>query len=217
MPEQPAGPPADARSVRIPAERLSKWLDGFAARHGALDCTAVADEVLVAAADGSRAWIAVPFPPFDAAGRVLTSLQLHATRDRRIGVLLVRRGGYAAGVFDGRRLVASKVGSSYVQGGTKAGGWSQQRFARRRGNQAKAAFSEAADIAARILAPEAATLEALVLGGDRPALESVLADTRLAAVAGLPRGPFVNVGDPRLKVLQATPDQFRAIEIRVHP
>lgn len=204
--------------MRVAVERLSRWLDGFADRHGGLDTVASPEQVFVTATDGSRAWLAVPFPPLDiSAGRVLTSLQVHAARDRRVGVLLVRRGGHAAGVFDGARLISSKVGSSYVQGGTKAGGWSQQRFARRRDNQARAAFAEAAEVANRVLVPEAASLEALVLGGDRPALEAVLSDPRLSAVAGLPRGPFLNVGDPRLKVLQATPEQFRTIEIRLHP
>lgn len=211
-------PPPGARTVRVPVERLSRWLDGFAERHGGLDTVAAPDQVFLTATDGSRAWLAVPFPPLDvSAGRVLTSLQAHAARDRRVGVLLVRRGGHAAGVFDGARLVSSKVGSSYVQGATKAGGWSQQRYARRRDNQARAAFAEAADAAHRVLAPEVASLAALVLGGDRPALEAVLADPRLAAVAALPRGPSLNVGDPRLKVLQATPEQFRTIEIRLHP
>ena len=36
----------------------------------------------------------------------------------------------------GATLESSKVDSSYVQGTTKAGGWSQQRYARRRANQA---------------------------------------------------------------------------------
>ena len=43
--------------------------------------------------------------------------------------------------------MSSKLDTSYVQGRTAAGGWSQQRFARRRVNQAKAAAEEAADIA----------------------------------------------------------------------
>ncbi|MGW0243639.1 Vms1/Ankzf1 family peptidyl-tRNA hydrolase, partial [Micromonospora chalcea] len=35
--------------------------------------------------------------------------------------------------------------STAVQGRTAAGGWSQQRFARRRDNQAKAALGDAAE------------------------------------------------------------------------
>ena len=53
-----------------------------------------------------------------------------------LAVVLVRRGGYAVGVASGDRLTAHKVGTRYVQSRTAAGGWSQQRFARRRANQA---------------------------------------------------------------------------------
>ena len=123
---------------------------GFADRHGA---PTVSRGELVGV-DGARARIEVPFPPLRG------ELVAHVLRPRRIGVLLVRRHGYAIGVFDGTNLVASKVGSAYVQGGTKAGGWSQQRYARRRANQAIAAFAQAADAAAAILDDE--PLEALL-------------------------------------------------------
>ncbi|MGX7680919.1 acVLRF1 family peptidyl-tRNA hydrolase [Jatrophihabitans sp. DSM 45814] len=210
--------PAQARRVTIAAGRVSKWIENFADRHGAI-ATAVGDtQVVLTASDGSRAWLEIPFPPLDlSGGRPLTTLAVHANRPRRIGVLLVRRGGFAAGVFVGRDLVASKVGTAYVQGTTKAGGWSQQRYARRRTNQARAAFGEAADVAVRILLPEAASLQALVLGGDRPACEATLADPRLAPLLDLPRGPWLAVPDPRLKVLQATPDQFLTVQIAIHP
>ncbi len=161
------------------------------------------------AGDGTRAWVTVPFPPL--AG----DLREHVQRSRRIGVLLVRRGGYAAGIFEAETLVRSKVGSAYVQGTTKAGGWSQQRFARRRANQATAAFAEAADQAARILPGE--RLDALICGGDRPAVDQVLADPRLTPLVALRREPWLNVGDPRLKILQATPTQFLAVAITIHP
>ena len=51
--------------------------------------------------------------------------------------MLIRRGGYAVGVARDGRLLRSKVGSRYVQSRTAAGGWSQQRFARRREGQAR--------------------------------------------------------------------------------
>lgn len=210
-----------ARRLSIPAARLGRWIDGFADRHGPVESVGRPDLVLLTARDGSRAWIAVPFPPLEVpGGRLLTSLAVHANRERRIGVLLVRRGGYAAGIFDGRTLVSSKVGSAYVQGTTKAGGWSQQRYARRRDNQARAAFGEAADVAARILLPELSTLQALVLGGDHAAVEAALADPRLGALAVLAAAspvPFLPVADPRLKVLQETPDQFLTVRIAIHP
>lgn len=153
----------------------------------------------------------MPFPPL-----VGDDLAAHVARERTVGVLLVRRGGYAAGVFRGRELVRSKVGSGYVQGGTRAGGWSQQRFARRRANQADALFGEAADVAVRVFA-DAPALDALVCGGDRAAVDAVLADSRLATVAAQRTGPWLAVPDPRLKVLQATPERFLAVEIALDP
>jgi peptide subunit release factor 1 (eRF1) len=102
-----------------------------------------------------------------------------------------------------------------VHGRTAAGGWSQQRFARRREGQAKVALDEAAEVAARILLPVAASLDAVVLGGDRRAATSVLEDVRLEALRPLVVDRLLEVVDPRLKVLEATPRAFRAVRIRV--
>ncbi|UQX87810.1 hypothetical protein M6D93_16100 [Jatrophihabitans telluris] len=214
-------PPVSARTVSVAPERISTWIDGFADRHGAVQTSADESRVLLLGADGDRAWLELPFPPWEIpVSRVLTSLSVEVNRDRRVGVLLVRRGGYAAGVFHGAELLSSKVGSGYVQGTTKAGGWSQQRYARRRDNQARAAFGQAADVAARILVPEQDRIEALVLGGDQVAVTATLSDPRLAALAALaerrPR-PLLAVADPRLKILQATASQFRAVRIRLDP
>jgi hypothetical protein len=197
------------RTVTVPAARLRRWLAGFAERHGPTQTESGAELVTLTGSDGAQAWIEVPFPPL--AGE----LAEHAERSRRVGVLLVRRGGHAAGIFDGTELITSKVDSSYVQGTTKAGGWSQQRYARRRANQSKAAFADAADIAARILLP--GPLDALVCGGDRRAVDEVLADTRLAPLRPLITGRLLAVPDPRLKVLQATPEQFLAVRITLDP
>ena len=138
--------PDGARRVTVGSDRLARWLEGFAERHGAVTTETGPEVVALTGADGARAWVTVPFPPLQG------GLVEHVARPRTVGVLLVRRGGYAAGVFVGRELVASKVDTGYVQGTTKAGGWSQQRFARRRANQAAALFGEAADVAARVLA-----------------------------------------------------------------
>lgn len=232
--------PADARSVLVAPGRLERWIAGFGARHGEPVIDADAETVRLTGTDGALAWIAVPFPPLAERGDPVAALVEHAMRRRRIGVLLVRRGGHAAGVFDGAELISSKVGSSYVQGTTKAGGWSQQRYARRRANQAQAAFAAAADDAVRVLVPHEATLDALVCGGDRRAVDTVLADSRLAVVAALrarrtpPAGSspaesspaesssawapqFLSVPDPRLRVLRATPEQFLGVPVRLLP
>jgi len=65
--------------------------------------------------------------------------------------VLIRRAGYAVGLFDGPELLASKVGSRHIHGRTAAGGWSQKRYARRRANQADEIVEAAARAADRIL------------------------------------------------------------------
>lgn len=132
-----------------------------------------------------------------------------------MGVLIVRRGGFAVGVFEGDRLADSKVGARHVQGRTKAGGWSQQRFARRREGQAREAYAAAADYAARILAPRAADLDALVVGGDAGAISELRKDVRLKPLWSKERAPFLNVGDPKAADLQKAPETFRAVRIRL--
>src|SRR5919204_2414663 len=95
-------------------------------------------------------------------------------QDRVVGALLVRLGGYAVGVFDGERLVASKVGSRFVKGRHKKGGSSANRFRRRREGQARALVEEAAEVAAGVLAPWRERVEFAALGGDRETGGAVL-------------------------------------------
>ena len=189
--------------------RLLRWIDGFADRHGPYTPAVTPALVSLTAADGAVAAIEVPFPPLD--GTRIADLIAHVKRERRVGVLLVRRSGYAVGVFTGADLESSKVDSTYVQGTTKAGGWSQQRYARRRANQASAAFAEAADVAARILL--AGHLDAVIAGGDRAAIRAVLADRRLTGLEPLVRPPWLAIKDPKLRVLTATPEQFLTVRI----
>jgi hypothetical protein len=183
--------------VLIPRSRLSRWLQNFENGHGAVGLSA-SDGHLAGLAEDSSTFTAEP--PF---GAVVTeptveALEAAAGPPDDWGILLVRKGGFAVARLAGERVVESKVGQRHVQGRTKAGGQSQQRFARRRDNQARAAYEAAADHAARIVA--AAPL--LVVGGDHAAVTAVLGDDRLARVAHRVRGPFLPVPDPRRGVLE---------------
>lgn len=207
-PKHPAA--GGGRWVSVPPERLERWLSGFAERHGPTTTTAGAERVLLEARDGARAELEVPFPPL-----ADDDLVAHALRARRIGVLLVRLGGHACGVVEGTRLVVSKVGSRQVHGRSAAGGQSQQRFARRREGQVRVALQAAADNAVRVLVPEAARLDGVVVGGERTAVDAVLADRRLAPLVPLVTGRLLDVPDPRLRVLETAPELLRAVHIRV--
>lgn len=204
------------KEVLVAPERLQRWLDGFTERHGATSWRFGADVVTGSAADGSSVECRVPFPPLGVDESLpYGGLVDHASRDRTVGVIVVRRGGYAAGIFEGPTLVASKVGSRHVQGRTAAGGQSQQRFARRRQKQAREAFEAAADVAVRVVVPEAGRLDAVVLGGDRSAVGQVMDDPRLAPLRVLVVDDHLSVPDPRLAILKDTPGQFRAVRIRL--
>jgi VLRF1 release factor-like protein len=211
-----AGRDGGSRRVEVSAERVGGWLDRFATRHGAVTTAAGPDEVVVTAADGAVARLQVPFPPLQVDPAAPDGgLAAHALRSRRVGVLLVRLGGHAVGVFEGERLVTSKVGSRQVHGRSAAGGWSQQRFARRREGQVRVALVAAADVAVRVLVPAAPTLDAVVVGGDRRSVEAVLDDPRLTVLRPLVAPPLLDVPDPRRAVLDTAPDRFRAVRVLV--
>ena len=216
MPHELDGPDGLDRAVRIAPSRLRPWIDGFERRHGEVGSILEGDRVRLVAPDGAEAELVVPFPPLHTHLPLLDALVAHVSAERRLGALLVRKGGFAVGVFDGPRLVASKVGSAYVQGKTKAGGWSQQRYARRRDNQSRKAYAEAAGAAVRVLLPHLERLEGLATGGDKPAVSAVLADPRLAELGPLVLPQVHAVPDPRQRVLEAFPEQFLAVQIHLN-
>ena len=125
--------------------------------------------------------------------------------------MLVRRGGHAVGRDEGGVLVAHTCGTGYVQSRTAAGGWSQQRYARRRRGQADAVVAKVADLAARHLPP--GSVEALVLGGDRRLASQVLEDPRLGHLGDLPRRTLWDLPDPRLTVLRTAARRGRAVRL----
>jgi len=216
------GAAGGARWVEVGPERLAGWLESFAQRHGDVTSEAGPDAVTFRGADGAVAECHVPFPPLPgaAAGGVAETAERirgHAEADRTVAVLLVRLGGYAAGVFTGpaAHLEASKVGSRLVHGRSAAGGTSQQRFARRREKQASEALGAAAGAAAAVFGPYEGKLDAVVLGGDRRAIAGLRGDPRLRPYVKLAVERFLTVPDPRLTVLRGTPRLFRAVRIRL--
>ena len=191
--------------MSVAPERLERWITGFAERHGEV----VRDGPVLRGADGATAEVQVPFPPLEG------DLVAHVLAERRVGILLVRLGGHAVGVAQGPRLVVSKVGSRQVHGRSAAGGWSQQRFARRREGQVRVAHAAAAQTAVDVLLPHAAGLAGLVVGGERTSVDAVLADRRLAPLGPLVTGRFLDVPDPRQKVLETVPALLREVQVRV--
>jgi Actinobacteria/chloroflexi VLRF1 release factor len=194
------------RWVDVAPERLERWLAGFRDRHGDFAVTATKGAVVLRAFDDAVAELHAP------PGAVDT---LDALRPRRTGLLLARRAAVAVGIAYGDELEVHKVDTSYVQSRTAAGGWSQQRFARRRENQAKAAAEDAVDIALRVLVPRLAELSCLITGGDRRAVDAILADRRLDRLVAKRSDRFLDVAEPRLATLTQAARAARAVRIRI--
>ena len=134
--------------------------------------------------------------------------------DHVVAALLVRLGGYAVGVFEGERLAASKVGTRFVKGRHKKGGSSANRFRRRREQQARELVEAAAETAVNVLEPYRDRVEFVAFGGDRRAVDEVLAaEPRLAWLneRALPR--FFTTRDPRQRELERLPYELYAAEL----
>jgi len=225
------------RWVEVAPERFPGWIASFAGRHGATDqrspltATLTGGHVTFAAPDGAVAECHPPFPPFRAgqpgeageAGesspeQLAEEVAAHARRPRTVGVLLVRLGGYAAGVFTGFPpvLADAKTGSRLVHGRSAAGGWSQHRFARRREKQVNEALDAAARAAAQVFGRWGPSgLDAVVLGGDKRAMAELRQDPRLAPYVAIATDRFLTVPDPKRAVLEDAPRLFLAVRIRL--
>ena len=219
--------------VDVAPERLAGWVERFTASHGPVAWAVVGEDDAAGAGAG-------------AAGEAATAWELRAQdgswarlrswqavtgegargpapgwgQPPRLLVVLVRRGGYAVAVVgDDGSLVRHKVGTRHVQSRTAAGGWSQQRFARRRGNQADALVEAVAGHTARVLGEAPVGVAGLVLGGDRALVEAVveaLPTDRAAQVRRLPRRGLWDLADPRRTVLDEAVRRGRAVRVQVH-
>ncbi len=136
-------------------------------------------------------------------------------QERVVAALLVRLGGFAVGVFEGERLVASKVGTRFVKGRHKKGGSSSNRFRRRRDEQERALIDAAAETATQVLEPHRGRIEHVALGGDRAAARRVVERLPWLEARALPR--FFTVPDPRQRHLERLPYDLYAAEVEEAP
>jgi hypothetical protein len=210
---------------------LDRWLAGFATRHGEVVVSRPDPSAgwLVVAADGASArigrpdWldhVVAPAAGPDAGPGAGPAEQLAALGRLApdYGALLIRRAGYAVAAFHGSELVARKVGSRHIHGRTAAGGWSQQRYARRRANQADEIVGAAVAAATRILGrerePGRPAPQFLVTGGDRPLVAAVVEGLDPVAAA-LPVAGHVGIGTPDASVVAGIPDRVLAVQVEV--
>ena len=160
-------------------------------------------------------------PPFGLAhARVYENVELgplfdELAHDHVVAAVLVRLGGFAVGLFDGERLVVSKVGSRFVKGRHKKGGSSSNRFRRRRDEQERALIEAVAGTAGTVLEPHRARIEHVALGGDRAAARKVVEQLPWLGEKALPR--FFTVPEPRHRELERLPYELYAAELSEEP
>ena len=123
-----------------------------------------------------------------------------------IGVVLLRLGAYAVGIFEKDRLVISKTGTRFVKGRNRKGGSSSARFARRREEQARALFDKTCQLLHEKVEAYPGRLDHLLLGGDRLTLLAFERRcTYLRSLTGIHLRRVLNVDHPSLKALKALP------------
>lgn len=203
------------RIVEVEPERLPRWVANFAARNGGIaNHHAEGDAWTIESNEGPSAsvkWTLADGLPSawlldDDPVKAAEHLREYALEPRRIAVLLARKGAYSVGIIEDGRVQVSKTDTAYVQGTTKAGGQSQQRFARRREGQAKAAEKRAREAVFAVLG--SAAFDALVTAGP---VEGILEDPRLAKLK--PTTHFGDIAEPRQALLTET--AYRAIGFQV--
>ncbi|MBT2594909.1 acVLRF1 family peptidyl-tRNA hydrolase [Arthrobacter sp. ISL-72] len=209
-------PTPESRAAFVSGARLPGWVERFAASHGTVDQEELDGGLQLSAEDGAVALLEQPWPADGRPGsgsNAVERLASLASQSRTLGLVLVRRGGYSVAVVRDGAALASKTGTRHVQSRTAAGGWSQQRFARRRANQADALVEAVAAHAGRIFADH--RIEYLAPGGDRTLAEQVLAEPVLKRYAGLARLAFLDVPDPRAAVLKRAAADLCSVRILV--
>ncbi|MGA2159144.1 MAG: Vms1/Ankzf1 family peptidyl-tRNA hydrolase [Dehalococcoidia bacterium] len=121
----------------------------------------------------------VVWPPFplhaNASARCYDPSNLLAVlkHDWRVGLVLVRLGQYAAGLFKGEQLVDAKAGTGLVHARHHKGGSSSQRFARHREKQMETFFTRVEGHARELIEPHLKEIDYVLYGGTRDTLQTM--------------------------------------------
>lgn len=201
------------KQVRLAPPRVAHWVDGFFANHGLGAASASARGIDLRASDGWRACLTTRWP--DWAGGDLGDFIAYISKPRDFGILLVRRASCAVAVVRNGKVVTHRTVRNYVQGRTKAGGWSQQRFQRRRANQSSKATQKAVSAADEII--DTNKLVALVVGGDKAMVENVLADGQLKRLAKIARIWVPgHVPNPNFATVGQVITEIAKVDVKIH-
>ncbi|UCG82684.1 MAG: hypothetical protein JSW38_10925 [Dehalococcoidia bacterium] len=159
-------------------------------------------------------------PPFSITEKLFcSSYDVEALRsllkqELMVALILLRLGAYAIGVFQGDRLVSSKVGTGHIHARHKKGGSSQQRFARGRQKQIEFFFDSVCGRVRERLEPYVGQLDYMVYGGERNTLLSFRRRCEfLKSVNDRVMRRTLNVRTPKQATLEAAIEEVWASEV----
>lgn len=160
-----------------------------------------------------------PFPVREglfSSGYDVELLRALLQQERTVALILVRLGAYAVGVFQGERLVSSKVGTGLVHSRHRQGGSSAHRFERHREKQMEYFFTRACNHVREHLEPRLQQIDYVIYGGERHTLLSFRKQCEfLQKFDDRTLEALLNVREPRQATLQAAIGQVWSSEVVV--
>lgn len=158
-----------------------------------------------------------PFPIKEtlfASGYNVEPLRSMLQHDLLLGLILVRLGAYAIGVFQGEKLVSGKVGTGLVHSRHSKGGSSARRFERHREKQIEYFFERVCGHVREHLEPHLGQIDYVIYGGERHTLLSFRKQCRfLEKFDGRTLSSLLNVREPRQAALEAAISQVWSSEV----
>lgn len=159
-------------------------------------------------------------PPFPIGEKMFSSgydvepLRALLQQELMVALILLRLGAYAVGVFQGEKLMSSKVGTGLVHSRHKKGGSSAHRFERHREKQIEYFFTRVCNHVEERLEPYLQQLGYVIYGGERHTLLSFRKQCHfLQQLDERTLGTLLNVREPKQASLEAAITQVWSSEV----
>lgn len=167
--------------------------------------------------DVAKYLVLPPFPLEEklfASGYDVEPMRSLLQREPMVALMLLRLGAYAVGVFQGEKLLSSKVGTGLVHSRHRQGGSSAHRFERHREKQIESFFTRVCTHVQERLEPYLRQLDYVIYGGERHTLLSFRKQCQfLQQLDERTLGPLLNVREPRQATLEAAISQAWSSEV----
>ncbi len=161
-------------------------------------------------------YLVLPPFPFEeklfASGCDVEPLRELLQQERIVALILLRLGAYAVGVFQGEKLLSSKVGTGLVHSRHRQGGSSAHRFERHRDKQIESFFTRVCTHVQERLEPY--RLDYVIYGGERHTVLSFRKQCEfLRQFDGRTLQRQLNVREPKQAMLEAAISQVWSSEV----